>query len=284
MHKIKLLLIVLISLIFIGHLDAQKKSGIGLVGGYDISISGLSNWYSGAGLIGGKIVFCTSSNNSLEIEYNYHSFLNSSMPDRMFIAKSQIKYAYENKDANNKPIFITDDQGNYIPYKKIDKQTYPNAKKSFADSLYSSSGSSKMTVHSITINTIKYFTQNNFFQSRFFIMGGIGFHVYKNQVDSLLYGGQPIYRGKKVYMKPFEDSRVALGFNLGGGIEIPVTNNINFDLRTKYNFIVGELRPMEAYKYKGHGFKKDAEEIGILKKVFPLQYITISASFTYYFQ
>ncbi len=284
MYKIKLLLTTLIVLILIGELHAQNSWGVGLVGGYDIPLSGLKNWYSSAALTGGKIIFNTSQNNELEIEYNYNVFLNSTMSERMFAAKSQIKYAFVDKDANNKPMFLTDANGNYIPYAEVDKQTYPNAKQTYADSLYSSSGSSRMTVHSITVNTIKYFDEINFLKSRLFITGGFGFYFYKNEVDSLLYGGQPIYRDKKVFMKPFEDSRVSLGFNIGGGIDFLVADNIAIDLRGKYNFIVGELRPIEAYKYKGKGFKKDAEDIGGLTKVFPIQYVTFSASVKYYFQ
>ncbi len=284
MHNIKLLLITLIALIFVGHLNAQNKWGVGLTGGYDLPIENLSNWYSGTPLLGGKIIFSSSADTDFEIEYNYSNFSNSSITDRMFAYKSQIKYAYETKDLNGKPIFLLDNSGNYIPKNEVNENEHPKAKWSNADSLYSSNGSSNMTISSITINKVFYFERINALSSRFFITGGLGFHIYKHSVDSLLYGGLPFKNGKKVFLKPFDDSRVALGFNIGGGLESQIADNIAFDVRVKYSLIIGELRPMEAYTYKGSGFASEDKQIEPLEKVFPIQHVSFSASIKYYFQ
>ena len=282
MYKIKLLSITLIALVMVGQLHAQSKWGVGLTGGYNLPIAGYNNWYSGTGLFGGKLIFESSSSSELEIEYNYSNFSNSSMAERMFSSKSQIKYAYLPNE--NEAIFIIGADGKHIPFSEVDKNKYPKAKGKTADSLYSSEGSSKMTLHSITLNTVKYFERNNFLNSRFFLTGGVGFHIYKHQVDSLLYGGKPIdSEGNKIFLEPFEDSRVALGFNIGGGLDAKISEQIVLDIRTRYNVIVGELRPIEAYKYKGEGFASENKTIDVLEKVFPIQYITFSASIKYFF-
>jgi len=262
-------------------LNAQKKIGVGLIGGYSLPIGNLSNWYSGIELFGGRIIFGSSVNNEYEVEYNYLNYSNSSMTERMFAYKSQKKYAYLT-DEKGETIFISDNNGNYIPYSEVDKNKYPNAKGKFADSLYSSSGSSNMTINSITINSVAYIGRMDILKSRFFITGGLGFYIYKHHVDSLLYGGRPFKNGKKVFLEPFEDSRVALGFNFGGGVEFQISDDFSMDIRLRYNFIVGEIRPMEAYTYKGNGFASDDKRITPLEKVFPIQNINLSASIKYY--
>ncbi len=282
MRKLKLFLISLITLIFVGNIQAQSKLGIGLTGGYNLSIAGLSNWYTGTIKFGGKIIFPSSESNELELEYAYSRFTDGSIAERMFAYKSIQKYAYVDLDGTKE--FITDINGNFIPYDKIDKTKYPKAKGKNIDSLYSAGGSSFMTVNSITINSVIYFDRMSFLDSRFFITGGAGFYIYKHSVDSLLYGGRPIYKGKPVYMKPFVDSRVALGINIGGGYNMEISKNISFDFRARYNLVIGELRPLEAYGFKGKGFATDDKNIGGLLKVFPIQYIDIVTSIKYYFQ
>ena len=283
MYKIKLLSITLITFVMVGQLHAQRRWGVGLTGGYNLPIAGYNNWYTGTGLFGGKLIFQSSSNSELEIEYNYSNFSNSSMAERMFSSKSQIKYAYLLNE-EGEAVFIIDADGKHIPFAEVDENKYPKAKGRTVDSLYSSEGSSRMTVHSITVNTVKYFERNNFLNSRFFLTGGVGFHIYKHQVDSLLYGGKPIdSKGNKIFLEPFEDSRVALGFNIGGGLDAKISEHITLDIRTRYHVFVGELRPMEAYKYKGEGFASEDKTIDVLEKVFPIQYITFSASIKYFF-
>ncbi len=283
MRKIKLVLLILIPLVLTSQINAQKKWGIALTGGYDISVAGLGDWYSGAGLIGGKIIFASSSNSEIEIEYNYSNFSNSSIANRMFSYRSQAKYGYENKNSDGNPIFLVDGKGKYIPFDEVDKIVHPNVQGSYADSLYFSNGKANMTVHSITINSVSYFDRMDLLDSRFFITGGAGFYIYKHQVDSLLFAGKPIKGGEEVYMEPFEDTRVALGFNFGGGVDMLLTDDFSLDVRAKYNFLIGELRPLEAYSYEGTGFAKDGKDVGGYKKVFPIQYITLNASIKYYF-
>lgn len=284
MRKIKLVLLILIPLVLTSQINAQKKLGIALTGGYDISVAGLGNWYFGAGLVGGKIIFSSSENSEIEIEYNYSNFSNSSIANRMFSYRSQVKYGYENKNSDDDPIFLVDGKGKYIPFDEVDKTVHPNVQGAYADSLYFSNGKANMTVHSITINSVSYFDRMNFLDSRFFITCGAGLYIYNHQVDSLLFAGKPIRGGKKVNMEPFEDSRVALGFNFGGGLDMFIADGFSLDIRAKYNFLIGELRPLEAYNYEGKGFTKDGKNVGGYKKVFPIQYITLSASIKYYFQ
>lgn len=253
MLKLKLLLFSLIALFLVGQIQAQNKWGVSLTGGYDIPIAGLSDWYSGTGRYGGKIIFVSSKSHEIEIEYNYSKFTDGSIADRKFSYKSMIKYP--------------DDEGNLV----------------YRDSLYSSNGSSYMTLHSITVNTVKYFDRMNFLNARFLFTGGVGFYIHNHRVDSLLYSGRPIIKDKEIYMDPYSDKRVALGFNIGGGIDFKITERTSIELRAKYNFFISELRPLEAYRYEGEGFESEGKDIGGLENVFPIQYIDVSASFKFYF-
>ena len=253
MLKLKQSFICLAVLVIISQLQAQNKIGIALTGGYDIPIGGLSDWYKGTGDYGAKLIFPTSKTNDIEIEYTYSDYTNSSIEERKFSYKSQNKYPNE--------------EGNLVT----------------VDSLYSSKGSSHMTVHKIVINTVKYFNRTGFLNSRFLVTGGAGFYIHNHEVDSLIYPGRPIYRDKEIYMDPYSDKRVALGFNIGGGMEFGLTDKMALELRARYNLFISELRPLESYRYEGEGFTSDGKEIGGLENVFPIQYFDISATLKYYF-
>jgi len=254
MYKLKLIFFSIISFVLIGQLTAQDGWGVGVNAGYVLPLGGLRDWYSGTPQFGGNVIFNTSQNSDIQVEYNYCKLSPGSIENRKFSYKSMLKHPDENGDM-----------------KKL-------------DSLYSSYGSSYMTVNSITINLDKYFSRMNFLNSRFLISGGVGFYIQYHHVDSLLYGGRPIYKHKMLFLKPYEDKRVALGFNLGGGIEFMLNENNVIDLRARYNLFISELRPLEAYRYEGEGFTKDGEDVGPLKQVFPVQYLNFNITYKFFFK
>jgi len=69
-------------------------------------------------------------------------------------------------------------------------------------------------------------------------------------------------------MTPAQDTQTALSANLGFGMEAFITSSVALDVRARYNFIIGELRPFEDWK---------------LQKVFPLQLFDLSAGLKFYF-
>ncbi len=254
MYKIiKILFTCIVVFSFAGKLTAQDSWGIGVNGGYVLPLGGLHDWYSGTPQYGGTVIFNTSQNTDIQIEYNYCKFSPGSIEDRKFSYKSVLKYPDEEGKMKN------------------------------VDSLYSSYGSSYMTVNSITLNLDKYFNKMNFLNSRFLITGGVGFYVQRHNVDSLLYAGRPVYRHKMVYMEPYEDKRVALGFNLGCGIEFKINENNAIDIRAKYNLFISDMRPLEAYRYEGEGFTRDGKDVGPLKQVFPIQYLNFNIAYKFFF-
>ena len=82
---------------------------------------------------------------------------------------------------------------------------------------------------------------------------GTGFYKYNSSVSGLIYPGQKteVAPGAgldpTVHLEPFSDMRTALGVNLGLGLEAFVFSNISLDIRGRYNFVLGQLRPMEAW-------------------------------------
>ncbi len=85
-----------------------------------------------------------------------------------------------------------------------------------------------------------------------FLVFGAGFYQYRNYVSGLIYPGQPdLGKGidETLTLDPFSDTDVSWGFNIGFGAEVLVDDRVGFDLRGRFNFIIAELRPLEAYGF-----------------------------------
>ena len=50
-----------------------------------------------------------------------------------------------------------------------------------------------------------------------------------------------------VHLEPFSDKRTTLGASIGLGLEAFILDNVSLDLRGRYNFVLGQLRPMETW-------------------------------------
>ena len=104
-----------------------------------------------------------------------------------------------------------------------------------------------------------------------YVAFGTGFYDYTTDVRGLIFPGQktaPI--DKSLLLEAFSDTRTALGVNVGAGVEGFIFDNVSVDLRGRYNVLLGELRPMEAW--------------GIEGQTFPMQFWNVRAGMRFYFK
>ena len=116
-----------------------------------------------------------------------------------------------------------------------------------------------------------------------YIVAGGGVYDHKTVAENIVWPGQsPTDAGgvdatnvdaqgdilPQVVMDRQEDTRTAVTAVLGLGLEAHVTQTIALDVRARYHFILGELRPRDAWG---------------LDKAFPLQMFDLSAGFKFYF-
>ena len=205
--------------------------GTGILCDYNIPAFGFKNWYSGANQLGGRLIIVSSPNRALELEYQHVKFTDGAIVDKEFMWAADQNY-YASPEA-----------------------------------------SAEMTMNSVVVNAILYSGDNGLTfsaarYSPYLVIGG-GFYRCENSVSGLIYPGQrtePL--DPNIKLAPYTDSRTALGANIGLGVEAFVTDNVAIDLRARYNFIVGEIRPMNAWG---------------LDKVFPLQSFSMGAALKFYF-
>ena len=223
----------LILLVSVLPTDAQKtvgKWGMGTFMGYRMPVLGLRDWYSETGTLGLTFNYVVSAPVVVEIEYQYSKFAHGSLEGRAFTWA-------------------------------IDGEAYlsPNA-------------SSEMTFNSVVVNALIYpgkgpaLSRGGYLP--YLTVGG-GFYHYDSRVENLIYPHQtaePL--DQTLLLRSFGDKRTALGANIAIGLEAFVTDNLAVDLRAGYSFVIGELRPMEAWD---------------LHKQFPLQLFDVRAGLRVYF-
>jgi opacity protein-like surface antigen len=142
-----------------------------------------------------------------------------------------------------------------------------------------------MKFNSLLMNGLIFLRKNRSMAAHSFspyIAVGAGFYDYNALSTNVLYpsqteaealraGGGKDAQGRQipaVVMSPAQDTQTALSATLGFGLESFVSSSMALDIRARYNFVIGELRPFEDWK---------------LQKVFPLQLIDVSAGLKFYF-
>ena len=124
-----------------------------------------------------------------------------------------------------------------------------------------------VTFNSLTASGLLHFNELGGGTSPY-IMGGVGFFGFSNEVSGLIFPGQSGTSLDTSIQNPaFHDKVAALTFSFGGGISIAGSEQFVIDLRLRYNVIMGELRPLEDWG---------------LEKVFPMQAIDLSGGIKYY--
>ena len=129
-------------------------------------------------------------------------------------------------------------------------------------------------------NVDRSLTEGSF--SPYIVVGG-GFYDHKTVAENIVWPGQSPTDASgvdatnvdtqgdilpQVVMDRQEDTRTAVTAALGLGLEAFLTPTIALDVRGRYHFILGELRPYDAWG---------------LNKAFPLQMYDLSAGFKFYF-
>lgn len=224
-----LLILVLLSTGSVMADDVSGRWGVGAFVDYNVPMRGLRDWYSNTEKYGMAFSYVPSSRITVEIELHRSNFTDGSLKTRTFIW----------------------DAGDKKPH------TNPNA-------------ISEMSFNSLLVSTLVRVGQYGeaFKGSSFapYVAVGGGFYRYKNNVSGLLW---PSQQGALTQtLQPFSDQRFALGFNGGFGVEAFVIDNVSIDLRGRYNFIIGQLRPLEDWG---------------ITETFPLQLFDIGAGIKFYF-
>jgi opacity protein-like surface antigen len=213
--------------------ETTGRWGVGTFVDYNRATFQLKDWYaSGRSQVGGVFTYVASSKVTVEVEYHRSRFDHGSLEKRTFT------WTVDNK-----------------PYAS------PNAV-------------SKMKLNSFLVNTLIHKGSSRIVGSGNYspyLTVGIGFYDYKTDVRGLIYPGQktaPLNMG--LLLEPFSDTQTALGANFGIGVEAFIFENIAVDLRGRYNVLLGELRPMEAWGLKG--------------QTFPMQFWNLRAGVKFYFK
>jgi hypothetical protein len=224
--------------------EIKGRWGVGGFFGYNKPMFKLGDRFKGdANKFGININYVPSAKANIEVEYHRAKFAHGALESRTFF---------------------------WGPTKQNYKS--PNA-------------SYTMKFNSILMNGLIYLRKGRTMTAHSFspyIAVGAGFYDYNASSVNVLYpaqtekeaaaaGGGKDAQGKQmpaVVMTPSQDTQTALSANLGFGMEAFITNSVALDVRARYNFVIGELRPFEDWK---------------LQKVFPLQLFDLSTGLKFYF-
>jgi opacity protein-like surface antigen len=208
-----LCLIGVLALLLASDVQAQEgKWGLGGFVNYNVPLKNLRDRYDNSVKYGSTLSYVSSQAVTVEIEYHYSKFDDGKLAAQSFVYP-------------------------------VDGNTYtsPNAK-------------SELTFNSLAVNALVFVGEDN--QShvfkgkdyRYYLAVGGGFYRYKAVNENFVFPGQttnPI--NMSLVMEPQIDERTTLAGNVGVGLEAFVTDNLSLDVRGRYNFVIGELRPMLFY-------------------------------------
>jgi len=216
--------------------SAAGKWAVGGFVDYNSPQRKLKDRFSSVGKFSGAVSYVKSDVLTVALEYNRANFKNGKLATMPFT------WSVDNK-----------------------KYTSPNA-------------SSTMKLNSFLVNAVVYpgaENQSHGFKPkdyRWYILVGGGYCDYKAVNKNLIYPGQTGGITKTLdptkLMDPQVDKRVALDANIGAGVEAFITDSWAIDVRARYNFIVGEIRPMLLWN---------------LERIFPIQFVDIGAGMKFYF-
>lgn len=232
MRKIKVLILLVMVALSVGSIDAADGAGrwgVGAFANYNMPALGFSKWYDASSKFGMVFTYVPTPKVTVEVEFHRSELEDGSAATRTFVWEGGDKKDY----------------------------TSPNA---YSD----------MSFNSLLVNGLIRVGQygDAFKGSSFapYIAVGGGFYRYKHNVGGLLWPAQQ--DALTIELPAFSDQRYALGFNFGFGVEAFVIDNVAIDLRGRYNFVIGQLRPLEDWG---------------LKETFPLQLFDVGAGMKFYF-
>lgn len=205
---------------------------LGGFGGYNQPILGLNNWFSGNVKFGITAGYVFKPGLELELEYYHTKYTDGKITKKTFVWG-------------------------------VDRKAYKSPQ-----------AQSDMTFNSFLANWLVHFggATRAFEKGRVspYMVVGAGFYDYIHKVSGMIYPGQKVEPlNPSIVLLPTEDSKVALGGNIGGGVAIFASPKLVFDFRFRYNILLGHIRPMMAWG---------------LDEVFPLQFSDVGARLKFYFK
>ena len=217
------------------------RVGIGTFVDFNFPAFSMKNRFGMAQKWGGFVTYAAGGRTTVELEYHRSRFDPGRLQDSQFL-------------------WPEDNPRTWRYYKSPLARNYMTFNSFLVNGLYHFK---ERTVTSVTVGS-------HLDASPFLAFGG-GFYQYRNKVSGLIYPGQPD-QGKgldtTLMLKSFADTDVAWGFNIGVGTEVLIDDRMGFDVRGRFNFILAELRSMEAY-----GFAR----------TYPLTLFDFGLSMKYYF-
>ena len=106
-----------------------------------------------------------------------------------------------------------------------------------------------MTFNSATVNWLFSLSEDGFGKSAApYLTFGTGLRNYSSEVSGLIFEGQiPSGAGAApdatILLEPVSDTRTSFSASFGGGVLVPLGQKAAFDVRVRYNLVMGELRP-----------------------------------------
>ncbi|MSS72093.1 MAG: hypothetical protein EXS64_11460 [Candidatus Latescibacteria bacterium] len=220
-----------------------SHTGFGVFGNLEVPVLSLSKWYSQAPKFGATILHAPNENYTMEVEYHYAPFRNGKIEKKVF------RWSVDSKDYQS-----------------------PNAK-------------SEMDVQSLLFNFLfrlgdkgKQFSGKG---ASPYILAGGGFVGYRHRVSGLFSPFQtraplntnpwPASETRNGQagglLEPDTERRVTIGANFGVGVEKFVSSGVSLDLRVRYNFAIGNLKPRESWGIK-EAWPMQAMDLGVALKFY----------------
>lgn len=208
--------------------DVSGRWGVGGFMDYNVPTLKFRDWYSSASKFGLAFLYVPAQKISVEVEYHRSHFKDGSPETRTFTWS-------------------------------VDKKPH-----------LSPDASADMKFNSLLVNSLIHLgkTGPQYKASTFspYLTVGGGFYRYKHNVSGLLWPAQK--DALVLTLPPYTDQQFAFGVNVGFGVEAFIIDNVAVDIRSRYNFVVGQLRPLEDWG---------------LKETFPLQMVDIGGGLKFYF-
>lgn len=213
----------------LAHAQAKHRWGLGTVGGLSLPVLGMGERFSGTGQYGITWQRGYSSRMTLEVEYHHAEF--------------------ENGEETKRPFVWNFDKKEYLSPQAV----------------------SEMTFNNVLLNVLIAVGPQAPQKSRIYYFAfGPGIYGYKTERRNFIFPGQtgPVLN-QTLYLPPQIDKKAALGVHAGFGGQIFLGDSFALDLRGRYHFVLGDIRPMAAWGFDG--------------STMPLQMFEIGAGLKFYF-
>ncbi|MGA1195652.1 MAG: hypothetical protein ACO36I_04010 [Candidatus Latescibacterota bacterium] len=189
----------------------ESRYGVGVFFDRSVPMMGFNDRYTPSQIYGVVFDYRLSNRTTMEFEYHHMTMEDGKIEDQAFIWP-------------------------------IDKKSY-----------LSPDAQSRFNLNSFVINALAHLrqrTNSDEMQLLPYIAVGAGYYDYQDRVSGLIFPGQKIEPLDPTIQQDYEDEHTALGANFGLGMAI-VQGRFGLDVRGRYNVILGDLRPLEAWGFSG---------------------------------